>query len=308
MTLSDAGRPIGEVADRLTLAVALACFNRRDTTLRCLASLFAQQTDTLRLSVHLLDDASTDGTAEAVRREFPDVEVIAGNGALFWGGGMCAAMRAATAHPFDALLLLNDDVALAPDSLSILLEAWRIADAGSSGPNIIVGATTDPSTLAISYSGFRRTSKVNPFRLRRMPPVPTRLVPCDTMNGNCVLIPVEIVRRIGIIDPVFIHQLGDLDYGYRAIKAGGALWIAPQPIGTCAANDRPRRWARPGIGAVARWKLLDSPLGLPMRPWLAFGWRHAGVLGIAIVAAIYGKILLRDFIGLPIGSNQKSSA
>lgn len=290
----------------LTLAVALACFNRRDTTLRCLASLFAQQTAGLRLSVHMLDDASTDGTAEAVRRDFPEVEVIAGNGELFWGGGMHAAMRAATAHPFDALLLLNDDVALAPDSLRILLDAWRIANAGSSGPSIIVGATTDPEQRAITYSGFRRTSPLNPFKLRRVPPDSTRLVPCDTMNGNCVLVPAEIVTRIGIIDPIFVHQLGDIDYGYRAVKAGARLWIAPQPIGTCAANERPRRWARSGIGPIARWKLLDSPLGLPLRPWLAFGWRHAGPLGLAIVVATYSKILLRDFLGLPVGRSQKS--
>ena len=292
----------------LTIAVALACHNRRETTLRCLASLFAQQTSDLRLSVHLLDDASTDGTADAVRERFPDVEIIEGNGQLYWGGGMHAAMQAAVRHPFDALLLLNDDVALAPDSLTTLLDAWTVADAGSRVPNIIVGATTDPATDAISYSGFLRTSSLNPFKLRRVAPSPGRLVPCDTMNGNCVLLPAEIVRRIGIIDPVFVHQLGDLDYGYRAVRAGARLWIAPTPIGACAANDRPRRWGKPGLGFVERWRLLDSPLGLPLRPWLAFGWRHAGPLGLAIVAATYGKVLLRDFLGVPVGNGQKSSA
>lgn len=292
----------------LTLAVAIACHNRRETTLRCLEHLFAQQTSGVRLSVHLLDDASTDGTADAVRQRFPEVEMILGNGQLYWGGGMHTAMRAAVRHPFDALLLLNDDVVLAPGSLATLLEARALADSGSGAPNIIVGATTDPGTAAISYSGFRRASALNPFKLRRCAPAPRRLVPCDTMNGNCVLLPAEIVRRIGSIDPVFVHQLGDIDYGYRAVRAGARLWVAPTPVGTCAANDRPRLWGEPGLGLVQRWRRLNSPLGLPLRPWLAFGWRHAGPLGLAIVAAIYGRVLLRDFFATSDGKSLKSSA
>ena len=288
----------------LRLAVALACFNRRETTLRCLASLFAQETPTLSLSVHLLDDASTDGTAAAVREQFPRVEIIAGTGSLFWGGGMHAAMQAADRHPYDALLLLNDDVALAPDSLGGMVAAWRAAAALSAGPNIIVGATTDPATGAISYSGFARTSALNPFKLRRVVPDPSRLLPCETMNGNCVLVPAAVVERIGIIDPVFIHQLGDLDYGYRARRAGASLWIASKPIGTCAANDRPRRWTKPGLSLQQRWQFLTAPLGLPVRPWVVFGWRHAGPLGLVIVALVYAKVVLRDFFGLPLGSRK----
>lgn len=291
--------PPSAPADSVRLAVALACFNRRDTTLRCLASLFAQQTPALQLAVHLLDDASTDGTADAVRERFPQVNIISGSGALFWGGGMHAAMQAAVRQPFDAVLLLNDDVALAPDSLAGLIDAWRAADEKSPGPNIIIGATTDPAG-GISYSGFARISRLNPFRLRRILPDPARLVPCDTMNGNCVLVPHLVVQRIGIIDPVFVHQLGDLDYGYRARAAGARLWVAPIPIGVCAANDRPRRWSRPGLAIHQRWQLLNSPLGLPIRPWVTFGWRHAGPLGLGLVGLVYAKVLLRDFLGLPI--------
>jgi GT2 family glycosyltransferase len=291
-------------AESLTIAVALACFNRRETTLRCLASLFAQQTDQLRLSVHLLDDASTDGTADAVRARFPEVEIIAGSGRHYWGGGMHAAMHAALREPFDALLLLNDDVVLAPGGLQTLLDARAIADAASQVPNIIVGATADPATGAITYSGFRRTSALNPFKLRRCVPDGRRLAPCDTMNGNCVLVPVEVVTRIGTVDPVFIHQLGDIDYGYRARAAGARLWIAPAPVGTCAPGDRPRRWSQPGLSIHERWRLLNAPLGLPLRPWLTFGWRHAGPLGLGIVAAIYGKVILRDVFGLALGAQK----
>lgn len=290
----------------LTLAVTIACHNRRETTLRCLSSLFAQQVPGLRLSVTLLDDGSTDGTAEAVRARFPRVEIVSGSGQLYWGGGMHAAMETALWQPFDALLLLNDDVVLAPGGLRTLLDAWAVANAASQVPNIIVGATTDPDTGTITYSGFRRTSALNPFKLRRCAPNGRRLAPCDTMNGNCVLVPAALVAQIGTIDPVFIHQLGDIDYGYRARAAGARLWIAPTPVGTCAASDRPRRWGHPGLSILERWRRLNSPHGLPLRPLLVFGWRHAGIAGFGIAAAIHGKALFCEVFGVSL-RNRKNS-
>ncbi len=292
----------------LTLAVTIACHNRRETTLRCLSSLFPQQAPGLRLSVILLDDGSTDGTAEAVRGRYPRVEIVAGSGQLYWGGGMHAAMQIARWQPFDALLLLNDDVVLAPEGLRTLLDAWGVANAASQVPNVIVGATTDPATGNITYSGFRRTSALNPFKLRRCAPDGRRLAPCDTMNGNCVLVPAALVARIGTIDPVFVHQLGDIDYGYRARAAGARLWVAPAPVGTCAASDRQRRRGRAGRSILERWRLLNAPLGLPLRPLLVFGWRHAGPVGLGIAAAIYGKALWRDVFGLSRSNRRNAVA
>ena len=63
-------------------AVILTCFNRKDTTLRCLRQLY-QQKKSSRMDVFLCDDASTDGTSEAIRKEFPQVHVVIGNGNLF---------------------------------------------------------------------------------------------------------------------------------------------------------------------------------------------------------------------------------
>ncbi len=69
--------------DSLTkqIAVLITCFNRRELTLRCLRSLFAQRTpDGYALNVFLTDDGCSDGTGDAVRRVFPQVAVLAGDG------------------------------------------------------------------------------------------------------------------------------------------------------------------------------------------------------------------------------------
>lgn len=271
----------------------MASFNRRDTTLRCLRSLFSQQHDGLALSVHLLDDASSDGTAEAVRTTFPDVEVINGDGQRFWGRGMFEAMSAANTRSYDFLLWLNDDVDLLPSALDQLIAYQHAAARAAPGSeHIIVGSMQDPVSGSLTYSGFKSVSRFHPARLSRVTPTDGELTPCDTMNGNCVLVPAGVVKKIGLIDPTFVQQLGDIDYGYRAKRAGIRLWVTPHPVGKCEPNLKPARWQDPSLGAMARLRLLNTPHGLPIRPWSTFMWRYAGPLGLVLLVGSYVKAFL----------------
>src|SRR5438094_246237 len=95
------------------IAVLLATYNRKETTLSCLNSLYSQRTDgTIRLDVYVTDDASTDGTPEAVKEHFPQVNLFKGSGSLFWAGGMRYTWNKALKSKADYYLLLNDDTIL----------------------------------------------------------------------------------------------------------------------------------------------------------------------------------------------------
>lgn len=274
----------------ITIAVAMSCFNRRETTLRCLRSLAPQGTDHIRLMVHLLDDDSADGTAQAVKAEFPDTILIRGDGNCFWGGGMYLAMKSAAETGFDYVLWLNDDVTLKPDAIARMLDAYEAATTKSADLHVVAGAMEDPATGAMSYGGFNRRNAWHPAQLDRVAPSMDGLTPCDTLNGNCVLIPAEVVRKLGPIDPVFVHQLGDIDYGYRLAKVGGQAWLAPGFIGECAPNTGTASW-RKAKDVVTRWRLLRTPRGLPPRSWFTFMWRWGYFLGIATLVGIYVKAL-----------------
>jgi GT2 family glycosyltransferase len=72
-----------------TIAVLLTCHNRRDKTITCLDSLYnCLLPSDFQLDVFLVDDGSSDGTSKAVSEKFPSVNVIQGNGNLFWNQGM----------------------------------------------------------------------------------------------------------------------------------------------------------------------------------------------------------------------------
>jgi GT2 family glycosyltransferase len=278
------------MSDRpVTIAVAMSCFNRRETTLRCIRSLAPQISQRVHLTVHLLDDDSADGTADAVKAEFPETIIIKGDGNRFWGGGMYLAMRSAAETGFDHVLWLNDDVTLKPDAISRMLEAYDAARTRSP-LSVVAGGMEDPATGEMSYGGFNRRNAWHPAQLDRVAPSPDTLTPCDTLNGNCVLIPAEVVQRLGPIDPVFVHQLGDIDYGYRLAKAGGQVWLAPGFVGECSPNTGTAAW-RKAKDVRTRLRLLGTPRGLPPRSWFTFMWRWGKLLGVAILAGIYVKAL-----------------
>src|SRR6266511_1183816 len=79
------------------VAAVMAAYNRRELTLACLRSLRAQPAPGVTLDAFVLDDASTDGTGQAIAAEFPEAALLRGTGRLYWNGGMRTAFGAAIA-------------------------------------------------------------------------------------------------------------------------------------------------------------------------------------------------------------------
>ena len=221
----------------IRIAVLLTCHNRRDKTINCLKTLYSQNLpDQVQLSVYLVDDGSTDGTGDSVRQTYPQVKVLQGNGKLFWNRGMHMAFEAAMKEDYDYYLWLNDDVSLYPNALSFLFSAYRNLDQQDNTKSIIVGLTCDPEEEKIlTYGGLIRSSQWHPFKFRKLHPK-DHLQGCDTMNGNCVLIPRQVVQLVGNLDNNFTHRFGDIDYGLRSKNKGCSIWITPGYIGTCVQN------------------------------------------------------------------------
>lgn len=107
-----------------TIAVLLTVFNRKEGTLRCLANLHKMNLpDECHMDVYLTNDGCTDGTPEAVRGQFPEVNVIDGDGTLYWNRGMYTAWEAAAkAYDYDYYLWFNDDTFLFPNCIEELLD------------------------------------------------------------------------------------------------------------------------------------------------------------------------------------------
>lgn len=278
----------------MRLAALLTCHNRRDQTLACLRALHAcvWPTDS-ELTVYLVDDGSSDGTGESVRAEFPLVNVIDGDGSLFWNGGMRRAFGAAMLQVYDAYLWLNDDTMLYPQALQNMLACGdELASAHGGRRDIIVGATCDAVSGRLTYGGLASRSRWSPHYYVHLP-VADQPQPCHTLNGNCVLIPRQVVQAIGNIDDAFVHAIGDWDYGFRARRAGFGIWMAPGFVGTCKQNSP--SVTSPEEVASIRLQLRKTcgPKRVPPYAWRVFVQRHCGLFWPVYFVRPYVTAVLR---------------
>jgi len=255
-----------------TIAVLLTCHNRKDKTLQCLRDLYAQQGLGLDyvIDVFLVDDASTDGTAVAIANQFSKVNIIEGDGKLFWNRGMHKAWETASkTKDFDYYLWLNDDTFLANDAIPTLFQK-------TFSKTIVCGSTQSEQDKKITYGGFRKN-------LDRLIMPNGEFQECDYCNGNCVLISREVFHIVGNLDPVFHHAVGDFDYSLRARKQGVMLYIAPVFIGYCESHTEIPKWRSPVLNLKTRMgNLYSATSGCYPPEFFIFEKRHNGIL-MAIV-------------------------
>lgn len=276
----------------ISIAVLITCHNRKEKTLSCLASLYSQGwPEGTAFSVFLVDDGSTDGTGEAVRSAYPDVQVIRGSGTLFWCNGMRLAWDHAARQTPDFFLWLNDDVTLLEGALKRLLESFYATDCSQPrsvhhgspineyGPpnaepgkdTIIVGSCCDSDTGEHTYGGQSLLGR-HPFKLAPVRPG-KRPLPCDTFNGNVVLVPRSVFEKVGNMR-AFRHAMGDTDYGHRAKYAGCSILVAPGYIGNCDSNKEEDLSKRSYLSFRQRIRLLKKRL--PPGDWFRLLWSHSG--------------------------------
>jgi GT2 family glycosyltransferase len=251
-----------------TIAILMTCHNRREKTLESLRHLFtATLPEDVTLTVHLVDDGSQDGTGDAVRQEFPAVQVLQGSGSLYWAGGMRRAWDAAAAIGYDGYLWLNDDTNLAPHALISLVETSRIVGEQA----IVCGSTWHPEDpTKLTYGGF------DPDRKLVVPS--DKPQECVFFNGNIVLVPRAVHARLGNLEKAYSHALGDFDYGIRAKRQGIGQWVAPGLHGACASHEQEARWCRKEGTPWRRLKYLYEPLGCNPFEFFVFDRRQNGLV------------------------------
>jgi GT2 family glycosyltransferase len=246
----------------MRIIALLTCHNRRALTLSCLERLLHQGLPTeASLSVILVDDGSSDGTADAVRESFPEVRVMRGPGNLYWCGGMRVAWKEAVVSDPDYYLLVNDDTLIVDNAVKKLLEL-----AGAPSERVIAVAT-----IADDTSGEVNYGAVN---LKAGLLAPSDKADCDTFNANCVIVTRKVYQELGIFHASYTHAMGDTDYGIQARRQGIAIRKSDSFLGTCGSNAVTLTWRDSSLPRRKRLQLLQQPKGLPFREWIVFCRRN----------------------------------
>lgn len=266
------------------IAVLITCFNRKENTVKCIQQLLFLKDD---VDVYLVDDKSTDGTAEEIKLLFPQVNLITGNGDLFWNRGMHLAWKHALKEDYDYYLWLNDDVVLYQNCFDELFECENLNESKC----IISGIIESADKSEILYGGTDSNKKLIIAN--------GQINSITNMNGNVVLVPKNVYESIGNLDPYYHHDLGDVDYGLMASQNGIGVYTTRVPIASGEKNDLCRvRLNKTNL--IKRIKKLYSPLGANPRINFYFHKKHYSIF----YASLY--FVFQHFLNIiPDGLNEK---
>jgi GT2 family glycosyltransferase len=210
------------------LSIIIVSWNTSDVLRQCLASVFAHTRD-LAYEVFVVDNASSDNSADMVAREFPSVCLLKNSENLgFATANNQALLKAAGRY----LLLLNSDTAIVDNAFGAMI---RFLDAhptvGLAGPQLLNPDGTRqyscdcfprrPLTLLRDkfldrcrpHNRLTRAGKMRAWDYARHFSV-------DTLIGAVLLIRRETFARIGLLDEQFFMYAEDLDWCYRSAQAG----------------------------------------------------------------------------------------
>ena len=213
-----------ETAPRLWCVVL--SWNGRNDTLACLKSLLLSRYDGLRIVV--VDNASTDGSADAVRAAFPDIPLIENSENLRWAGGNNVGIRYAMEQGADYILLLNNDIEVDAEMIARLAQAAsELPEAGILAPKIYYAAQPDVIWYAgggvslwrgLFWHDGIREKDVGQFEKAR---------DVDYITGCAMLIRRAVLEQIGELDERFYLYGEDVDYSLRAKASGYRLRLVP---------------------------------------------------------------------------------
>ena len=208
------------------VAAVVLSWNRREDTLACLRSLASAEPAP---RVIVVDNASTDGTSEAVRREFPAVELIENPENLGFAEGNDVGIRRALAQGADHVLVLNNDTEVDVGFLAPLLEeAARRPDAGALSPKILFAEPSDVIWFAgaeydarSGYNGRHRGYReADDGRF-------DAVVETGRVCGAAMLVSREVLEKVGVFDPELFAYSEDTDWSLRAREAGYRHYVVP---------------------------------------------------------------------------------
>jgi len=261
--------------------IILVNWNGKDVTLECLRSLNGISYRNFKIVV--VDNASSDGSAQTIRDEFPNVAVLEMQQNLRFAGGTNAGLRYAMDHGAELLLLLNNDTTVDREFLNAMVSRILSADKiGMVAPKIYYD--NDPQRIwfaggrismwsgTMRHVGLREVDRGQHDQPREI----------EYASGCCILTRTSVVRETGLLDESYLMYTEDADWSIRLRALGYGIVYEP----------RAKVWHKISVSAGGHlsWYKMKNKYFSNLRffgryaawyQWLVFPWMNLLVNGYA---------------------------
>ena len=224
---------MGPASGAAALDVSIVSYRCEALLRDCLQSLRDHPPER-SMSVHVVDNASGDGTAEMVAREFAEFRLTVCEQNMGFSAANNIAIRAGSA-PY--VLVLNPDTRITPGSLERLCELMDTRpEIGMCGPRLELddgsfdhaARRSFPTPLSAlgHFTGAGRRRESGALAAYRAPEVESG--PVDAVNGAFMLTRRSALDQVGLFDEGYWMYMEDLDLCYRLAQAGWITWYEPE--------------------------------------------------------------------------------
>lgn len=286
------------------LTISIIANNNRDLLMGCIGSIYETKGG-MGVEVVVVDNLSSDGSAEAVRGRFPDARLIVNDKKEGFSANHNKAIRASDA-PF--ILILNDDTVLHEGALQLMVDFLKAnPQAGAVGgflqnpdgtPQYTGRAAPTLLAAAMISLGLHRLFPDNPVTAKyfRKKGDYAEVEEVEGINGAALMVRREVVERVGLLDEGFFLFCEDVDWCMRMREAGYRLYFLP------GARITHYRGASTG-GRRIVWIYHRSLLRFyrkhyaGRRFFLVNCLVYAGILTRLLVFMAYGNVRKRDANG-----------
>jgi GT2 family glycosyltransferase len=219
------------------LSIIVVSWNVRDLLCDCLTSI-NEKTLGITFEIIVVDNASSDGSVEMVRAEFPQVKLVASAENLGFGKANNLALQSATGRYIG---LLNPDTVLLNNVFSMMISKLESEpEIGIAGPKLLASDGTVQEPCARKLVTLR--SVIPRLLIGRMlaTPLGTHLPPAEydisqaveCISGACMVIRREILTDERIFDPQFFMYAEDIDLCYETVHRGWEIFYLSEALVT----------------------------------------------------------------------------
>lgn len=278
-----------------TVSVVVLNWNGAEVTPACLRSLAKQTVKPSEIIV--IDNGSTDGSADIIEKEFTNVKLIREPKNLGFAGGVNVGIKASKS---DYVMLLNSDAEAEPRCIENLLKTANKTNADIVQAVILtdkgkrIDSVGDVYTIwGLPFPGGRNQSSKN---------VPTDDQKIFSASGGASMYKKSLFNEIGYFDEMFFAYYEDVDISMRAQLLGKEIWLSSNAIVQHRMNFSFNKIKGLGRELTIRnsiylfWKNLPFPLIAKVFPrFLYANWRMTAA---AMLKGHFWRAVRAHFVAL----------